>query len=197
MPHPDTNALVERIFKDDRVRKGLYSHAARFFGRSTNRQRAGLDAHHLVSLVVDRVLEKGNLHKQPNSESYLMRAITNAGIDAKDRHDNYQQKASQLLDPAEIAPLNHEDATVNELATAAVLEDAISSLPERAQRVAKSKLDHPDKNINELAAHLNVSRDTVRRAFQDMRDDETLRGYVQPQTESSPTANAPHPEEQP
>lgn len=197
MPHPDTDALVERIWRDDRLRKRLYSQAARFFGRSVNEQRAGLDAHHLVSLVVDRVLEKGNLHKQPNPEAYLMKAISYAGLDAKERDDNYQRKAPQLLDPAEIAPVNHEPATINALATAAVLEDAISSLPERAQRVAEAKLENPDKNINELAAHLGVSRDTIRRAIQDMRDDETLRGYVQPEVESPPITNASHPEEQP
>ena len=197
MPHPDTDALVERIWRDDRLRKRLYSQAARFFGRSVNEQRAGLDAHHLVSLVVNRVLEKGDLHKQPNPEAYLMKAIFNAGLDAKERDDNYQRKTPQLLDPAEIAPVNHEPATINALATAAVLEDAISSLPERAQRVAEAKLENPDKNINELAAHLGMSRDTIRRAIQDMRDDETLRGYVQPEVESPPITNATHPEEQP
>ena len=197
MPHPDTDALVERIWRDDRLRKRLYSQAARFFGRSVNEQRAGLDAHHLVILVVDRILEKGNLHKHPNPEAYLMKAIFFAGLDAKERDDNYKRKAPQLLDPAEIAPVNHEPATINALATAAVLEVAISSLPERAQRVAEAKLENPDKNINELAAHLGVSRDTIRRAIQDMRDDETLRGYVQPEVESPPITNASHPEEQP
>ncbi len=193
MPHPDTNALVERIFKDDRARKALYSHAARFFGRSVNQQRAGLDAHHLVGAVVEKVLENGNLHEQPNPTAYLMKAITNAGIDAKKRYDNYQQKLPQMLEPNEIAPLNHETTTINDLAAAEVLQDTISSMPERAQRVARAILDDPDKNINELAAHLDVSRDTVRRAKQDIRRNASLRGYVQSEAESPPTPHAPHP----
>ena len=187
MPHPDTNALVERIFKDDRTRKRLYSHAARFFGRSVNRQLAGLDAHHLVSAVIDRVLEKGNLHKHPNPEAYLMKAITNAGIDAKARHINYQKKASQLLDPVEIAPLNHENEIINQLATSADIKDAILSLPERAQRVAQAKIDHPDLNINQLAELLGISRDTIRRAIGDMRNHELLRSLAQPESQPPPT----------
>ena len=197
MPDPDTDALVERIFKDDQVRRALYSHAARFFGRSLNRQRAGLDAHHLVSAVVDRVLKKGNLHKQPNPEAYLMKAITNAGSDARDRDDRYEQIVPRLVNSTDLATPSHETASTDKLATASVLKDAISELPERAKRVARAKLEYPEKNINELAAHLNVSRDTVRRSFEDMRDNGSLRSFAQPEAEPPPTANAPHSEEYP
>ena len=195
MPHPDTDALVERIWKD--ARKALYWRAAQFFDGSDNQQRAGLDAHHLVSQVLERVLEGGNLHKHPNPKRYIMKAITNAGIDAKKRHDHYERIAPHLIDPTQVAPLSHETAATDKLVAASVLEDAIPALPERAKRVARAKVEHPDLNINQLAAHLDVSRDTVRRAFNDMNDNEVLRGFVQPEAEPQPTANSRHPEENP
>ena len=167
-----------------------------FFGRSLDQQRAGLDAHHLVSEVIERVLKVGTLHKHPNPEAYLMRAITNAGIDAK-RRERLQRREPQSVDPTDIAPVGHETAVTDKLAMASALSDAIPALPERAKRVARAKFDHPDLNINQLAAQLGVSRDTVRRAFTDMRDNDTLRGLVQPEAETPPTATTPYAEEHP
>ena len=197
MPHPDTHALVERIFSNEQVRTKLYSHAARFFDRSLNQQRAGLDARDLVSAVIERVLKDGTLHQQPKPEAYLMRAITNAGIDARRRYVRHQQRAPKLVDPAQVAPVDHETAATDKLAAASVFEDVIPTLSERAKRVVRAKLDHPDLNINQLAANLDMSRDTVRRAYKDMKANESLRGLVQPEAETPPTATTPNAEEHP
>lgn len=197
MPHPDTDALVERIFSNEQDRKALYRRAARFFGGSLNRQRAGLDAHHLLGVVIERVLKDGRLHQHPNPKAYLMRAITNAGIDAKRRDERHRRKVPQFVDRTQEALLDHEIATIDRLAAASVLEDAIPRLPDRAKRVARAKIDYPDLNINELATLLDISRDTVRRAYKDMYADESLHGLVEPEIPTPPSSNTPHPEEHP
>ena len=185
MPHPDTNALVERIFKESRG--ALYAHAARFFDGSINRERAGLDAHHLVGEVLTRILEAGQLHNQANPEAYIRKAITNAGIDASRRDSRYQKLVTRLSEHTDLATPSHESASVDGVVAASVFKAAIPELPERAQRVARAKIDHPDLNNSQLAELLDISRDTIGRAIRDMRDHELLRSLVQPDTQPPPT----------
>lgn len=185
MPHPDTDALVERIFKESR--ETLYAHAARFFDGSINRERAGLDAHHLVGEVLARILKAGKLHNQANPEAYIRKAITNAGIDTTRRDSRYQELVPRLAEHTDQATPSHESASVDEVAAALAFKSAIPELPERAQRVAQAKIDHPDLNNSQLATLLDISRDTVGRAISDMRNHELLRSLVRPDTQPPPT----------
>ena len=193
MPHPSTNALVERIFRQSHG--VLRAHATQFFGGSYHQERAGIDADNLVHQVLEQILEQGTLHKMRKPLAYVKTAITNAGISANRRLNHYEQIVPQLLDPDAIDPPSHDAATTDQLAAASVLEAAIPALPQRAQRVAKAKIEHPDLNNSQIAAQLDISPDTVRRALEDMQQNDLLRAFVQSGVEPLPATNDNTPQE--
>ena len=115
-----------------------------------------------------------------------MKAITHAGIDASRRDRRYQALVPRLSEHTEEATPSHETASIERVAAASAFEAAIPALPERAQRVAQARIDHPDLNNIQLAELLGVSRDTVGRAISDMKNHELLRNLVQPEDQPPP-----------
>ena len=177
MSHPETDALLERLITDERALKRLYAYAARHFDGSERQQRVGLDAEHVVNEALLSIREAGKLHEHPNRAAYIYKVITNkardadkkaTGLERGDHHYGANAHGDDDLADAVAARVDRRGHN-------AAVADAVAKLSGRARDVAGAKLDNPTFNINEIADHLGVSRDTVRRAYTDMRADPALR----------------------
>ena len=193
-----TRSVLERIYSDKAHRGELLAHAARFVGQSRTRSREGIDAGHLVSEAVVRVLSNGFPDNTRKPIAYLKKVITNLGLNQFKRHERYKEHLPKLQ--ADHASRHNTpgiaDVIVNDDQESQLrrdFEEALDKHPPPVPVIGRALRDHPQFTVTQIAEWTGCSDSTVYRAKKAIRGDPVMRTLLDGIDNSELNAAPPDP----